>query len=104
LQNLAHNPAFPSQRQIADFLKSLGNHDTVARASGIPHGSYIKWHRTDAVEMSAVSLMRIVVALNAHKEFATWLAGFASTPRRLDRVAEPHAHYDAKPVKRKAKG
>lgn len=74
LAESGHKPDIPTQADIAVFLKSLGNHDTVARAAGVPTSTYIKWHRKAGSKMSAVHLLQVVLRLDAVPQFTAWLA------------------------------
>lgn len=80
MPELNHKGDFPTQRDIAAFLKSLGKHDDVARAADIPSSTYIKWHRTTKPSvMGAEYLLRVVLALGAVDRFAAWLAKYGGT-------------------------
>ena len=74
-----HKGDIPTQADIAVFLKSLGNHDTVARAAKISSSTYIKWHRKAATKMSAVHLLQVVLRLDAVPQFTAWLATYGGT-------------------------
>lgn len=97
LAESGHKAAVPAQADIAVFLKSLGNHDTVARRAGVPSGTYTKWHQKDGTEMSAVYLLQVVLRLGAVPQFTAWLAEYgghhatqeaASGP--LDGISDPY--------------
>lgn len=75
-----HNPALDSSAVIA-FVRSLRpDADTLARDTGLRFGTVEKWYRTKAIEPSATSLLRVVLALNAEDRFADWLRSFSDAP------------------------
>lgn len=98
-----HKADIPTQADIAVFLKSLGNHDTVARRAGVPTSTYTKWHQKDGTEMSAVYLLQVVLRLGAVPRFTAWLAEYGGhnatqepASGRLDSIPDPYVMPEVK--------
>jgi len=81
-----HKPAFQGIREIQDFLverwptPSDLTQALALRGVPVPPDTVRNWYRSTANDMSAVSLLRIIIALGKGDEFAEWMEGLQVSP------------------------
>lgn len=96
-----HKPEFPSQLELTTFLKGIGfdGPDALQKASGVPYQTVAKWYRSKPSEMSAVNLIRVVLATKKTREFTLWIQDLEKNTHALvnrGTSARPRASIPAK--------
>ena len=81
LDDRGHISAFPDQLAIAAFLRDLGPTQVeMAEQAGIKYNALTNWFTSEPSEMSAVNLLRLVIALGAEQRLAEWLRSCRDSP------------------------
>ena len=111
LDDRGHISAFPDQLAIAAFLRDLGPTQVeMAEQAGIKYNALTNWFTSEPSEMSAVNLLRLVIALGAEQRLAEWLRSCRDSPvlltqaERYDLEAQEPASavHEARPKQRGA--
>lgn len=75
-----HKTDFPDQKAITAFLRTLlseeRNQVWLADEARVKYNTLTNWFTEDPPDMSAINLLRLVIAADAVDEFALWLKDF----------------------------